>query len=45
MRSTAETDAVYRWDVWVAAYFIGGGGSDDRFTDFTAGLGVALGPQ
>jgi hypothetical protein len=35
-------DAVYRWDVWAAAYLIGGGCSDDRFSDFTAGL-VALG--
>ncbi|WP_318218841.1 DUF4240 domain-containing protein [Streptomyces sp. SCL15-6] len=34
--------AVYRWDVWAAAYLIGGGCSDDRFDDFTAGL-VALG--
>ncbi|MET8765649.1 DUF4240 domain-containing protein [Streptomyces sp. NPDC004658] len=24
-------DAVYRWDVWAAAYLIGGGCSDDRF--------------
>ncbi|MEU6603237.1 DUF4240 domain-containing protein [Streptomyces flaveolus] len=35
-------DAVYRWDVWAAAYLIGGGCSDDRFSDFTAGL-VTLG--
>ncbi|MER6473872.1 DUF4240 domain-containing protein [Streptomyces collinus] len=35
-------DAVYRWDIWAAAYLIGGGCSDDRFSDFTAGL-VALG--
>ncbi|MFE7385539.1 DUF4240 domain-containing protein [Streptomyces zhihengii] len=35
-------DAVHRWDVWAAAYLIGGGCSDDRFSDFTAGL-VALG--
>ncbi|MER7720892.1 DUF4240 domain-containing protein [Streptomyces flaveolus] len=34
--------AVYRWDVWAAAYLIGGGCSDDSFSDFTAGL-VALG--
>ncbi|MFF8407592.1 DUF4240 domain-containing protein [Streptomyces sp. NPDC015684] len=34
--------AVHRWDVWAAAYLIGGGCSDDRFSDFTAGL-VALG--
>ncbi|MFD0371092.1 DUF4240 domain-containing protein [Streptomyces sp. NPDC127114] len=30
--------AVYRWDVWAAAYLIGGGCSDDSFTDFRAGL-------
>ncbi|MEU0275364.1 DUF4240 domain-containing protein [Streptomyces sp. NPDC006307] len=36
--------AVYRWDVWAAAYLIGGGCSDDRFSDFTAGL-VALGRE
>ncbi|MBC6457719.1 DUF4240 domain-containing protein [Actinomadura sp. HBU206391] len=36
------TDAVYRWDVWAAAYLIGGGCSDDGFMDFQAGL-VALG--
>ncbi|MBZ9597405.1 DUF4240 domain-containing protein [Streptomyces yangpuensis] len=34
--------AVYRWDVWAAAYVIGGGCSDDSFMDFRAGL-VALG--
>ncbi|MFJ9005859.1 DUF4240 domain-containing protein [Streptomyces canus] len=37
-------DAVYRWDVWAAAFLIGGGCSDDRFSDFTAGL-VALGRE
>ncbi|KOV71645.1 MULTISPECIES: DUF4240 domain-containing protein [unclassified Streptomyces] len=35
---------VHRWDVWAAAYLIGGGCSDDRFSDFTAGL-VALGRE
>jgi hypothetical protein len=30
--------ALYRWDVWAAAYLIGGGCSDDGFTDFRAGL-------
>jgi hypothetical protein len=30
--------ALYRWDVWAAAYLIGGGCSDDSFTDFRAGL-------
>lgn len=34
--------AVYRWDVWGAAYLIGGGCSDDSFMDFRAGL-IALG--
>lgn len=36
--------AVHRWDVWAAAHLIGGGCSDDRFSDFTAGL-VALGRE
>lgn len=30
--------AVYRWDMWAAAYLIGGGCSDDSFMDFRAGL-------
>jgi Protein of unknown function (DUF4240) len=30
--------AVYRWDLWAAAYLIGGGCSDDSFMDFRAGL-------
>ncbi|WP_030241926.1 DUF4240 domain-containing protein [Streptomyces sp. NRRL S-350] len=30
--------AIYRWDVWAAGYLIGGGCSDDAFTDFRAGL-------
>ncbi|MET4923173.1 DUF4240 domain-containing protein [Streptomyces sp. PSRA5] len=34
--------AVYRWDVWAAAYLIGGGCSDDSFMDFRAGL-IGLG--
>lgn len=29
---------VYLWDVWAAAYLIGGGCSDDSFADFRAGL-------
>ncbi|MFI2411921.1 DUF4240 domain-containing protein [Streptomyces sp. NPDC018947] len=37
-------DVVYRWNVWAAAYRIGGGCSHDRFSDFTAGL-VALGRE
>jgi hypothetical protein len=31
-------EALYRWDVWAAAYLIGGGCSDDSFTDFRAGI-------
>ncbi|MDX3524713.1 DUF4240 domain-containing protein [Streptomyces scabiei] len=31
-------DALCRWDVWAAAYLIGGGCSDDSFMDFRAGL-------
>ncbi|MFE7243644.1 DUF4240 domain-containing protein [Streptomyces sp. NPDC057580] len=30
--------ALYRWDVWAAAYLIGGGCSDDSFVDFRAGV-------
>ncbi|MFI1438687.1 DUF4240 domain-containing protein [Streptomyces fructofermentans] len=30
--------AIYRWDLWAAAYLIGGGCSDDAFMDFRAGL-------
>ncbi|MFJ2234449.1 DUF4240 domain-containing protein [Streptomyces sp. NPDC087859] len=37
-RFDALHGAVYRWDVWAAAYLIGGGCSDDSFTDFRAGL-------
>ncbi|MEU8773534.1 DUF4240 domain-containing protein [Streptomyces sp. NPDC048606] len=33
---------LYRWDVWAAAYVIGGGCSDDAFMDFGAGV-IALG--
>jgi hypothetical protein len=33
-----EHRALYRWDVWAAAYLIGGGCSDDSFMDFRAGL-------
>ncbi|MBA9002364.1 DUF4240 domain-containing protein [Thermomonospora cellulosilytica] len=35
---------VYRWDVWAAAYLIGGGCSDDSFMDFREGL-IALGRE
>jgi hypothetical protein len=31
-------DALYRHDLWAAAYLIGGGCSDDSFIDFRAGL-------
>lgn len=34
--------ALYCWDVWAAAYLIGGGCSDDSFMDFRAGV-IALG--
>ncbi len=34
----AVGDAAYRWDLWGAAYLIGGGCSDDGFTDFRYGL-------
>jgi hypothetical protein len=30
--------ALNRWDVWAAAYLINGGCSDDRFSDFRAGV-------
>ncbi|MFD0886896.1 DUF4240 domain-containing protein [Streptosporangium algeriense] len=30
--------ALHRWDVWAAAYLIGGGCSDDSFMDFRAGV-------
>ncbi|WP_433680703.1 DUF4240 domain-containing protein [Nocardia sp. CA-119907] len=33
---------ICRWDIWAAAYLIGGGCSDDSFTDFRAGV-IALG--
>jgi hypothetical protein len=37
-RFGALREAVYRWDLWAAAYLIGGGCSDDSFMDFRAGL-------
>ncbi|MFE9914801.1 DUF4240 domain-containing protein [Micromonospora sp. NPDC005553] len=37
-------DALHRWDVWAAAYLIGGGCSDDSFIDFRAGV-IALGRE
>ncbi|MEU1617355.1 DUF4240 domain-containing protein [Streptomyces sp. NPDC005722] len=37
-RFDAVHDALYRWDVWAAAYLVGGGCSDDSFMDFRAGV-------
>ncbi|WP_431951498.1 DUF4240 domain-containing protein [Actinacidiphila sp. bgisy167] len=37
-RFDALHDALYRWDVWAAAYLVGGGCSDDSFIDFRAGV-------
>ncbi|MDX3537498.1 DUF4240 domain-containing protein [Streptomyces sp. MB09-01] len=37
-RFDALHDALYRWDVWAAAYLIGDGCSDDSFIDFRAGV-------
>lgn len=31
-------DEAYRWDLWAAAYILGGGCSDDAFIDFRASL-------
>ncbi|ANW21441.1 DUF4240 domain-containing protein [Streptomyces clavuligerus] len=31
-------ERLYRWDVWAAAFLIGGGCSDDSFMDFRAGV-------
>jgi hypothetical protein len=36
--------ALYRWDIWAAAYLIGRGCSDDAFSDFRAGI-VGLGSE
>ena len=41
-RFDALHGALYRWDVWAAAYLIGGGCSDDSFIDFRAGV-IAMG--
>jgi hypothetical protein len=43
-RFGAVHESVYRWDVWAAAYLIGGGCSDDGFIDFRAGL-ISLGRE
>ncbi|MFF8015576.1 DUF4240 domain-containing protein [Streptomyces sp. NPDC007929] len=36
-------DALYRWDVWAAAYLIGGGCSDDHSLSTTKGFGHGRG--
>jgi len=36
--TSSEHGALYRYDLWAAAYLIGGGCSDDGFIDFRAGL-------
>ncbi|MEU0689576.1 DUF4240 domain-containing protein [Streptomyces uncialis] len=41
-RFDAAEGALYRWDVWGAAFLIGGGCSDDSFEDFRAAV-IALG--
>lgn len=33
-----QVNRAYHWDLWAAAYIIGGGCSDDGFMDFTAWL-------
>lgn len=37
-------DNAYQWDLWGAAYIIGGGCSDDGFTDFRAWL-ISMGRE
>jgi Protein of unknown function (DUF4240) len=37
-RFDAVDEIINRWDVWAAAYLIGGGCSDDSFADFRAGV-------
>src|SRR5688572_10313834 len=39
---TQASRRAYRWDLWAAAYWLGGGCSDDGFMDFRACL-VSLG--
>ena len=38
------TDRAYSWDLWGAAYIIGGGCSDDSFTDFRSWL-ISMGRE
>lgn len=37
-------DRAYSWELWAAAYIIGGGCSDDAFSDFRATL-ISMGRQ
>ncbi len=37
-------DRAYTWDLWAAAYIIGGGCSDDAFSDFRATL-ISMGRE
>jgi hypothetical protein len=37
-------DKAYAWDLWAAAYIIGGGCSDDSFSDFRATL-ISMGRE
>lgn len=40
----AVFNETYRWELWGAAYIIGGGCSDDGFTDFRYGL-ISMGQE
>jgi len=37
-------DRAYTWELWAAAYIVGGGCSDDAFSDFRATL-ISMGRQ
>lgn len=37
-------DIAYKWDLWAAAYIIGGGCSDDSFSDFRSSL-ISMGRE
>jgi hypothetical protein len=37
-------DRAYNWELWAAAYIIGGGCSDDKFSDFRSTL-ISMGRQ
>jgi len=43
-RFTELSGRAYRWDLWGAAYWMGGGCGDDGFTDFRATL-ISLGEK